>query len=69
MSEKYILFVVEYKVANELFAKKFVYEQKCLDATDGIIYTNTLDASELTLNRNFLEYRIERILKDNEVIE
>jgi|TARA_R100000664_G_C2756634_1_gene144578 hypothetical protein len=64
-----ILFVVEYKVANELFAKKFVYETKCLDSTDGLIYTNTMTAQELIINKNFLEYRIERIMRQNEKIE
>ena len=64
-----LFYVVEYKVANELFVKKFVYETKCLDATDGVIYTNTINASELILNRKYLEYRIERIMRQNEVIE
>ena len=63
------MFVVEYKVANELFSKKFAYDSKCLDAVDGLLYINSLDASELTLNRSFLEYRIERLMKDNEVLE
>ena len=50
-----LFYVVEYKMANELFVKKFVYETKCLDATDGVIYTNTINASELILNRKYLE--------------
>ena len=64
-----IFYVVEYKVANELFAKKFVYETKCLDSTDGLIYTNTISAQELILNKKFLEYRIERIMRHNEKVE
>ena len=67
--ENYIMFVVEYKMANELFSKKFAYESKCLDATDGVIYTNTLSASELILNRKYLEYRIERIMRKDETVE
>ena len=58
--------VVEYKVKNELFSKKFVYDSKCLDAIDGLLYINTLQGSELTINRDCLEYRIERPFKDNE---
>ena len=56
-------------MANELFVKKFVYETKCLDSTDGLIYTNTMTAQELIINKKFLEYRIERIMRQNEKIE
>ena len=64
-----ILFVVEYKMANELFVQKFVYETKCLDSTDGLIYTNTMTAQELIINKKFLEYRVERIMRQNEKID
>jgi len=63
---KYVMFVVEYKVANELFARKFAYDSKCLDAQDGLLYINSIDATELTINRKFLEYRIERIMREGE---
>ena len=63
MSEDYLLFVVEYKVKGELFVRKFAYESKCIDAVDG------LDGAELTINREFLEYRIERPLKVGETFE
>ena len=69
MDEDYLMFVVEYKVKGELFVKKFAYESKCIDAIDGLLYINTLDGAELTINRNFLEYRIERPLKNNETFE
>jgi len=61
-----ILFVIEYKVKNELFVKHFVYDSKCLDSTDGLLYINTSQGSELTINRESLEYRIERPIKINE---
>jgi hypothetical protein len=69
MDEDYLLFVVEYKVKGELFVRKFAYESKCIDAMDGLLYINTLDGAELTINRNFLEYRIERPLKVDETFE
>ena len=61
-----LLFVIEYKVKNELFVKKFVYDSKCIDALDGLLYINTIDGAELTINREYLEYRIERPLKIDE---
>ena len=64
-----MLFVVEYKVKGELFVRKFAYESKCLDAIEGLLYINSLDGSELTINRNFLEYRIERPLRVDETFE
>ena len=64
-----ILFVVEYKVEGELFSKKYVYDSKCLDAIDGLLYINTLSGSELTISRNYLEYRLERPLRLDEGIE
>ena len=64
-----MLFVVEYKVKGELFVRKFAYESKCLDAIEGLLYINSLDGAELTINRNFLEYRIERPLRVDETFE
>lgn len=64
-----LLFVVEYKVKGELFVRKFAYESKCLDAIDGLLYINSLDGSELTVNRDCLEYRIERPLRVDETFE
>ena len=64
--EDYLLFVVEYKVKGELFVRKFAYDSKCLDAMDGLLYINSLDGAELTINRSCLEYRIERPLKVDE---
>jgi|TARA_R100000084_G_scaffold55365_1_gene23271 hypothetical protein len=64
-----ILYVVEYKVKGELFIRKYAYNSKCLDSTEGILYTNTLAGSELILNRQFLEYRIERQMRINEQFE
>ena len=64
-----ILYVVEYKVKAELFVRKYAYNSKCLDSTDGILYTNTLDGSELIINRDSLEYRIERQMRRNEQFE
>ncbi len=69
MSEDYLLFVLEYKVKGELFLRKFAYESKCIDAVDGLLYINTLNGAELTINREFLEYRIERPLKVGETFE
>ena len=60
------MFVIEYKVKNELFIKHFVYDSKCLDAIDGLLYINTSQGSELTINRESLEYRIERPLRIDE---
>ena len=68
IDDSYIMFVVEYKVKNELFVRKFAYDSKCLDAVDGLLYINSLNTSELTINREFLEYRIERLMKEDEVI-
>jgi len=64
-----MLFVVEYKVKGELFVRKFAYESKCLDAIEGLLYINSLDGAELTINRNFLEYRIERPLRVDETFD
>ena len=62
------LCVVEFKVKNELFVKKFVYDSKCSDGIDGFIYINSSQSQELTINRNFIEYRIERpMLRDEEL--
>ncbi len=69
MDEDYLLFVVEYKVKGELFIRKFAYESKCIDAMDGLLYINSLDGAELTINRNFLEYRIERPIMKEETFE
>ena len=68
MSEE-ILFVVEYKVKGELFIRKFSYDSKCLDAIDGLLYINTFAGSELTINRDSLEYRIERPVRVDEIFE
>lgn len=67
--EREPLFVVEYKVKGELFSKKYVYDSKCLDAIDGLLYINTLSGSELTISRNHLEYRLERPLRLDEAID
>ena len=69
IDDSYIMFVVEYKVKNELFVRKFAYDSKCLDAVDGLLYINSLNTSELTINRDYLEYRIERVMKEDEVID
>ena len=65
-TERYLMFVLEYKVKGELFVRKFAYDSKCLDAIDGLLYINSIDGSELTINRDFLEYRIERVMRTNE---
>ncbi len=64
-----VLFIVEYKVKGELFVKKFAYDQKCLDSVEGLMYINTIDGSELTINRDFLEYRLERPMRVDECFE
>mgnify|MGYP003127125498 CR=1 FL=1 len=64
-----ILFVIEYKVRGELFVRKFAYDSKCLDAIEGILYINSMEGSELTINREFLEYRIERPLWVDEAFD
>lgn len=64
-----ILFVVEYKVKGELFVRKFSYDQKCLDSVEGLLYINSIDSSELTINRDFLEYRLERPMRVDECFE
>jgi len=61
-----ILFVLEYKVKGELFVKKFCYDEKCLDALDGLLYINSIEGSELTISRKALEYKIERPLRIDE---
>ena len=62
------ILVVEYKVKGELFCKKFAYDQKCLDSVEGLLYINSIDGSELTINRECLEYRLERVLRIDEEI-
>ncbi len=61
-----VLFVLEYKVKGELFAKKFCYDEKCLDALEGLLYINTIDGQELTISREALEYRLERPMRIDE---
>ena len=68
MEEEYLFFVLEYKMSNELFVKKYAYDSKCLDAIDGLLYINSKEGSELTINRNFLEYKIERVMKKDEIL-
>ncbi len=63
-----LLYVLEYKVKGELFAKKFAYDEKCLDALEGLLYINTLSGQELTISRKALEYRIERPFNIDEQI-
>ncbi len=62
------MLVVEYKVKGELFCKKFAYTEKCLDALEGFIYINPNSREELTINRECLEYRLERVLRIDEEI-
>ncbi len=64
-----LLLVVEYKVKGELFVRKFGFDSKCMDSTDGVLYINSLDASELVINRDYLEYRIERPMRVDECFE
>ena len=64
-----LLFVVEYKVKGELFVRKFSYDSKCMDSIDGILYISSVDASELTINRDCLEYKIERPMRVDECFE
>ena len=64
-----VLFVVEYKVKGELFVKKFAYDSKYADSIEGILYINSVDASELMINRDCLEYKVERPMRVDERFE
>jgi len=64
-----VLFVVEYKVKGELFVKKFAYDSKCVDSIEGMLYINSVDASELIINRDCLEYKVERPMRIDEHFE
>lgn len=64
-----MLAVVEYKVKHELFRQKFLYNEKCLDSIEGLLYINTISGEELAINRDALEYKIERPLRIDESYE
>lgn len=64
-----VLFVVEYKVKGELFVKKFAYDSKYVDSIEGMLYINSVDASELMINRDCLEYKVERPMRVDERFE
>lgn len=64
-----MLAVVEYKVKHELFRQKFLYNEKCLDSIEGLLYINTISGEELVINRDALEYKIERPLRIDESYE
>tara|TARA_R110001606_G_scaffold175934_1_gene322427 strand:+ start:769 stop:972 length:204 start_codon:yes stop_codon:yes gene_type:complete len=64
-----VLFVVEYKVKGELFVKKFAYDSKYVDSIEGMLYVNSVDASELMINRDCLEYKVERPMRVDERFE
>jgi len=61
-----LLFVLEYKVKGELFVRKYAYDSKCLDSTEGLLYFNNVEGSQIVINPNYLEYRIERPIRINE---
>ena len=64
-----MLAVIEYKVKHELFRQKFLYNEKCLDSIEGLLYINTISGEELVINRDALEYKIERPLRIDESYE
>ena len=61
-----LLFVLEYKVKGELFVRKYAYDSKCLDSIEGLLYFNNVEGSQIIINPNFLEYRIERPIRIDE---